>query len=140
MLLLYIKLFQKRTRYVELVSSSSFLHFFFEKNISRYINWLNFIVWMPLLLEIMGKMGTVTIFFPICDLIDFEINLSLSLSRFPTWPKKSGQKFRYVENDDGFLDEIKNTFHHLENTFIEANKSNFFGRRESHFKYSSKDL
>ena len=140
MLLLYIKLFQKRTRYVELVSSSSFLHFFWEKCFSRYIYWLNFIVWMPLLLEIMSKMGTVTICFAICDLIDFEINLSLSLSRFPTWPKKSGQNFIYVETDESFLDEVKNTFHHLENTFIEANKSNFFGRPESHFKYSSKGL
>ena len=40
-------------------------------------------------------------------------------------PKKSKQKFKYLENEKIFSYEIKSIFHHFERAFIEANKRNF---------------
>ena len=47
-------------------------------------------------------------------------------SRFLTWPKKSGQKIKYLKNEKSFEDKIKSIFHHFEKAFIEANKSDLF--------------
>ena len=41
-------------------------------------------------------------------------------------PKKSIQKFKYLENEKGFSHEIKNIFHHFWRAIIERNKKNFF--------------
>ena len=43
--------------------------------------------------------------------------------------KKSRQKFKYVENEKSFWDEIKNIFHYFWKTSIEAN-NNFFLKGE----------
>ena len=40
------------------------------------INWLNFIAWFILPLEILGNMCIVNILLPFCDVINFEISLS----------------------------------------------------------------
>ena len=40
------------------------------------INWPNFIVWLPLLLELLVNMRIAIVFFPCCDVINFEIHLS----------------------------------------------------------------
>ena len=48
--------------------------------------------------------------------------------------KKSRQKFKYLENEKSFYDEIKNIFHHFWRAIIEANNKIFFGRWESNFK------
>ena len=42
------------------------------------------------------------VYFASCDVIDFEIN------RFPAWPKKSGQKFKYLRNEKIFLQALVN--------------------------------
>ena len=47
------------------------------------INGTNFVVLLPLSLEIPGHMCIVSICFPVDDVINFENILS---SRFPTWP------------------------------------------------------
>ena len=60
------------------------------------INWPNLIVWLPLLIEVLGNICIVSICFPVCGVIDFEINLAFLSSHFPRWPKKSGQKFKYL--------------------------------------------
>ena len=39
-------------------------------------NWPNFIVWLPLFLEIFGNMFIATVRFPGCNVINFEVNLS----------------------------------------------------------------
>ena len=62
-----------------------------------YVNWRNFIVWLPLLLEILGNMCMVIICFPVCDVINSELTLASLSSRFPTWPEKSGQNFEYLK-------------------------------------------
>ena len=52
---------------------------------------------------------------------------SPTLRRFFYITKISRQKFRYLENEKSFQDEIKSIFH-FERTFIEGNKKKFFGR------------
>ena len=39
--------------------------------------------------------------------------------------KKARQKFKYVQNEKRFSDEIKGIFHHFSRVFIEANKKIF---------------
>ena len=47
---------------------------------------------------------------------------------------KSRQKFKDLEDENTFQDEIKSIFHYFQKAFIEANKNIFFGRGESDFK------
>ena len=44
--------------------------------ILRSINWPNSIVWLPLRFEILHDMCIIIACFPICDVINFEINLT----------------------------------------------------------------
>ena len=37
--------------------------------------------------------------------------------------KMSSQKFKYLENEESFYDEIKSIFHHFQGAFNEANKT-----------------
>ena len=74
------------------------------------IIWLNFIVWLPLLLKILGNMCIVIIPCPVCDVINFEtIHNSLIKLCFYII-KKSGQKGKYLKNDKSFSHEIKAFF------------------------------
>ena len=45
-------------------------------------NWSNFIVWWPLQLEILTNMCIEIICFPVCDVINFEINLICLIKMF----------------------------------------------------------
>ena len=49
-------------------------------------------------------------------------------------PKKSRQKFKYLEYGKSFKDEIKSIFHQFWRAIIEANNEENFGRSESNFK------
>ena len=51
------------------------------------INWTN----LPLLLEILDNMWISIIFLPVCDVINFDINLSLLINPFFYMSKNSGQ-------------------------------------------------
>ena len=42
--------------------------------------------------------------------------------------KKSRQKFKYLENEKSFEDELKSIFHQFYRAFNEANNTIFFGR------------
>ena len=64
----------------------------------HYINWPNFVVWFTLLLEILGNMCIAIVCFPICDVINFEINLIFVIKPFFCMTKTSRQKFKYLEN------------------------------------------
>ena len=61
------------------------------------ISFPNFIVWLSLLFEVLGNFCT--------ELL--KLTLTFSSSRFPTWPKQSEQKFKYVPNEQSFSWEIK---------------------------------
>ena len=64
------------------------------------ITWPNFIVWLLLLLEILDFMLIAIVSFPGCDVINFEMNfIFLTKPFFPTWLKKSEQKFKYLQNE-----------------------------------------
>ena len=77
------------------------------------IFWSNFIIWLPLLLEILCNMCIATICLPGCDVINFEIKLILLITPFFTMTKKSRQNFKYFENEKSFKGEIKSIFHYL---------------------------
>ena len=58
-------------------SFTTFYAWFFKKNVFHVIFYRpNFIFWLPLLFEILGNICFVIICFQVCDVINFEINLS----------------------------------------------------------------
>ena len=65
------------------------------------IDWSNFIVRFPLLLEILGNMCIAIVCFPDCDIINFEINI-ISVIKFLYMTKKSRKKIEYLENEKSF--------------------------------------
>ena len=73
----HVKLFLKIERGLELVSWHHFLHNFWRKIflLLYSINWPNFIVWLPLLCEILGNMCIAIVCKPSCDVMNFEVNL-----------------------------------------------------------------
>ena len=62
-------------------------------------NCPNFVVWLPLLLDILTNKCIAIICFPGCD-INFEINLMFLIKPFFYMTKKLGQK--YLENGKSF--------------------------------------
>ena len=66
------------------------------------INRPSFIVWLPLLLEILDNIRIVIICCPTWDVIYFEINLSFLIGPFFYITKKSRQKFKYLKNEKSF--------------------------------------
>ena len=63
------------------------------------ITWPNFMYWLPLLFEILDNMPIVITCFPVCDVINFELNLSFLNKLVPYMTKKSEQKFEYLKNE-----------------------------------------
>ena len=58
-------------------------HMIFQKNnFSCYINWPHIIVWLPLLLGILNNICIVIIYYPVSNVINFEINLSFVIKQF----------------------------------------------------------
>ena len=58
-------------------------------------NWPNFVDWLLLLLEISENMWFITVFYPVCGLINFKNYLSFAMKPFSYMTKKSGQKFNW---------------------------------------------
>ena len=52
-------------------------------------------------------------YIPGCDVINFEINFIFLIKPFFYMTKKSRQKFKYLEKENGFQGEIKSIFHHF---------------------------
>ena len=77
------------------------------------IKWPGFIVWLPLLLEILGNMWIAIVCLPCCDVINFKINLIFLIKPFLYMTKKSRQKLKYLENEKSFWGEIKSIFHYF---------------------------
>ena len=55
-----------------------------------------------LLLEILGNMGVVIIYYPVCVIKNFEINLSFAIKPFFYITKMSGQKYKYLKSQKSF--------------------------------------
>ena len=97
------KAFSKNKKGSETSLSSSFSTWFLKKNISHIIfYWVNSIAWLPFLLEMFGNMCIVIICFPVCNVINFEINLNLFIKLFFYLTKKSRQKCNYLKNEKSF--------------------------------------
>ena len=89
---------------LEIVHPSYFVHEFSRKMVLMLysINWPNFIVWLPLLLEIFGNMCIAIVSSPVCVFINFEINLIFLIKAFFYMTKKSRQKLKYLGNEISF--------------------------------------
>ena len=89
MLWRYIKLFLKK-RDLELVSLPNFVHAFWRKIffLLSSVNWPNVIAWLHLPLEILGHMCIGITLLPVCDVTNFEINLSFLIKPFLCKTKK----------------------------------------------------
>ena len=75
-----------------------------KKNISLvtfYYNRPNFIVWLPLLCEILGNNCIAIICKPGCDVMNFEVHLS-NQAVFPTWPKSHDKKLNILRTERAF--------------------------------------
>ena len=104
---------------VGLVSPSYFVHNFSRKMflMLHSINWPNFIVPLPLFLEILGNMCITIVCWSGFDVIKSEINLVFLISRFATWPKSQEKKLKYLENEKSFWGGIKSIFYHFWRAF-----------------------
>ena len=79
----YINFFKKAKRGLELVSLPHFLCDFSRKIflVLCSVKWSNFIAWLLLVLEILGNMCILINYFPICNVINLGINLTLLIGR-----------------------------------------------------------
>ena len=77
-------------------------------------NWPNFIVWMPLILDILGNMCFPIVCFPGCGVyilmlaLSFKLpNLILFIKPFFCMTEKSRPKFKYLDKKKSFLTILK---------------------------------
>ena len=84
------------------------------------INWWNFIVWLPLLCEILASMCIAIVWKPGCDVKPVFLH----------GPKNRDKNLNIVRTKRPFL---KNIFHHFKGLSINQNNTIFFGRWESDF-------
>ena len=84
MLSVHIKFFWKIIRGLELVFLPHFQYSFWRKIFLLLcsINWPNFIVWLPLLCEILDNMSIANVCIAGCDVINFEVNLIFLIKPF----------------------------------------------------------
>ena len=113
MLLPHIKLFWKIKRGLVIVSLPHFPHNFWRKIFLLPIDWPNFIVWLPLLCEILDNMCITIVCKLDCAPWILRLTLSFQSSRFSYMAKKSWQKRKYLDNEKSFKDGIKSVFHHF---------------------------
>ena len=92
---------------------TSFSTTFYVSFFMIYSNWPNFVVCLPLLLEILVNMYIVIIFCPICSIINSEINHSFLIKTLFYIIKKSGQKCKNLKNKNNFQHEIKSISHNF---------------------------
>ena len=65
-----------------------------------------------------------------------KLTLTFLSSCFPTWPKKSGQKFKNVNNENSFSDEIKSIFHHFKRDLSQKSSQALKSTFKNNHKYN----
>ena len=87
-----------------IVSPSHFVYNFSTKMylVLYSINWPNFIVWLPLRLEILVNICIAIVCYPGSDVLNFKINLIFLIKPFLYVTKISRQKLQYLENEKSF--------------------------------------
>ena len=95
---------------------ASILHNFWRKiNTTLYsINLQNLIASWPLLLEILGNMCILIISFTVCDVMNFENNLSFLIKLFSWMIKKLWKIIKYLQAEKSFENEINRIIHNFE--------------------------
>ena len=104
------------------------------------INWQNFIVSSPLILEIIGNMYIVVICFPVYDVLHFEINLSFLTKQFFSMNKDFRKKIKYVKNKKSvfiIFKELSVGKSHLRSGSVASNLSNSFLNEKGYFTHVS---
>ena len=77
----------------------------FSRKIDLLLNSIkrpNFIVWLPLLFEILANICIAIVCFPGCDAINFEILSFFIIKPFFYMTKKSRQKYKNLDNEKSF--------------------------------------
>ena len=92
-----------------------------------FINWLNAIVWLSLVLEILCNMYIKIVCFPDCDVMNFDINLVFLIQPSFDVTRNSSQKFKYFGKEKSSEDEIKSTFPHFQRNFSDQKLSQTWG-------------
>ena len=90
--LFVLKIFKALSRRLGYVGKR---HDFWRKSFLKLysINWPSFkFAWLLLVLEMLGNICIVIICFPVCEVMNFEINLSILIKPFSYMTKKSGPK------------------------------------------------
>ena len=79
-----------KKRGLELVFLSHFLHDFRSKIffLLYSITWPNFIVWLPLICDILSNMCIIIVYWPGCEPINFEVNLIFLIELFVVHDQK----------------------------------------------------
>ena len=67
-----------------------------------FISWPHLIVWLPLLLDILGKMCIAIVCYPGCDVVGFEMKRAFLIKPFFYVKKTLRQKMKYLENEKSF--------------------------------------
>ena len=95
-------------------SSPHFLLDFWRKVfLTIYFNWLNFIAWLLLLIQIMDKMCITIIFCLVCHVISFEINFSFLIKLFFEITKSQDKNVNISRTKRAFNVKLKNIFLHF---------------------------
>ena len=111
--------FNSSEKSLGLVSQSHFLYDFSRKMfvMLHSINWLNFIVWLSLILKIMDNTCITTVFSSRCEVIKLKINLIFFIKPFCYMTKKLRLKLKHLDYEKSVWGEIKSNFHHFQWTF-----------------------
>ena len=105
------KLFKKQGG-LELVTLPHFLHNFWRKVFILLcsINWRNFIVWLLLLCEILGNMCIGIVCKPVCDVINFDVNLIFLIKLFFLHDQTAVRKTFFIISKGLSIKEIAEFF------------------------------
>ena len=124
--------------HMKLVSLPIFLYDFSRKMFLKLysINWPNFIVWLPLLLQILGNMFIVNIIYQLMTSL-----MAFLSSHFPTWPKMLGQKnVNILTTKRAFSIKWKALFIIFKGSSSRQTKPNPKGRQEFNINSDTKCL
>ena len=96
--------FQFLQKSLRLATPSSFVYDFSMKILLFLfsVNWENFIVWFPLLLEILSNMCIVIISCLVSDFRNYKIKQSFIIKPFFYIIKKLSRKCKYLKNEKSF--------------------------------------
>ena len=96
-----------------LLSWPRLVWYFKKKRLMLYCtNWPGFIVWMSLVYKISKIMSIVIVYYPACEVVNFEIYLSFLVKPFSFMIQKPEQKFKYLTKW-AFRVKWKSIFHHF---------------------------